>query len=545
MDSIQFNITNNAWVNNGLARLLVELEKHFSNEVIIEKFDGYVILSSDTDNDISYYLNEIIRYLAAYGTYNYSQIFKIINEELNQSFTSPKEFPNEKKDFDKSKYEKISKEFRDELKKLGKDVKPKEQIWKTRMSYIQIPRFQKKNYFDYGLNYKCSDEFNKLLNDNYNGDFCPNCGCSSKYSINMQQSINPLINEHHNNENEGFSKNFRKNPQFCPKCIYLSWISVFDKYIPFYRSNNDIFLALPNICDLTILRKISINLSINGQYIDFSDSDVTNYNTNIKNFINSISKSAALLSLLHNIQNNFSKEETEDIFQVFTENELMDIVDWIFIKKDLFSINRIKANNNVYKILKSQKDKNDIEIYLVNDFFNKINFRSLNPYQIDRFFNSFLELNHEKITLSLFELFKSDVSFYGIRPIYLFKEFFLKQIMGEILMLNNDFKKACKSIAQTIGDAFYNDVGLLSKFAYATDKQTFNASIEEAFFLMAKKSSISDEKYYSNGNELEVFFNEFDNEDFAEVKSYFVSFMSSSALYKKYKIENKNETSGD
>ena len=257
------------------------------------------------------------------------------------------------------------------------------------------------------------------------------------------------------------------------------------------------------------------------------------------------SKSAALLSLLHNIQNNFSRDENDDIFQIFDENELMDIVDWIFIKKDLFSINRIKANNNVYKILKSQKDNNDIEIYLVNDFFNKINFKSLSQYQIDKFFNSFLELNHEKIALSLFEIFKSDVSFYGIRSIYLFKEFFLKEIMGEILMLNDNFRKACKSIAQTIGDAFYKDVGLLSKFAYATDKETFNACIEEAFFLMAKKSSLSDENFYSNGKELEIFFNEFDNEDFAEVKSYFVSFMSSSALYRKFKMENKNETSGD
>lgn len=540
MDSIQFNVTNNPWVNNGLTRLIVELEKNFTNEVSIEKYDGYIILYTLTDNDISYYLNEVIHDLAAYGTYNFSQNIKSINKELNKSFIPPKLYPNEKDDFNQK--EDIPQETRDEYKKLGnkRNILSKEKKWKMRMSYIN----NQNNYLTFGLNFDSTTAFKKLVENEHKNKICLNCGSISNNQINVLQSINPLINEHHNNENEGFSKNFRKNPQICPNCLYLSWLSVFDKCIPFYRSNNDIFLALPNIYDLTILEKISINLSINGQYIDFSDSDVTNYNTNIKNF-NSNSKSAALLSLLHNIQNNFSRDENDDIFQVFDENELIDIVDWIFIKKDLFSINRIKANNNVYKILKSQKDNNDIEIYLVNDFFNKINFKSLSQYQIDRFFNSFLELNHEKIALSLFEIFKSDVSFYSIRPIYLFKKFFLKEIMGEILMLNDNFRKACKSIAQTIGNAFYKDVGLLSKFAYATDKQTFNACIEEAFFLMAKKSSLSDENFYPNGKELEIFFNEFDNEDFAEVKSYFVSFMSSSALYGKFKMENKNENIGD
>ena len=542
MNSITFNITNNAWVNNGLARLIVELNKHFYDDVSINKKGDAFVLSSNTDKDIDFYLNEIILYLAAYGTYNFSQVFKSINKNLNYSFNLPKEYPNVNDDF-KSK-EDISKEIRDDLKKFDKrQVKPKEQIWKMRRSYIN----NSNNYLKYGLNFISTAESKKLFENEFKNSICPNCGLISKNMIEMKQSFNPLINEHHNNEIDGFSTNFRKKSKFCPNCFYLSLISVFDKFIPFYSNNNQIILALPNIYDFNILEKIVINLSLDSQFINFSDPNIIGYNTNIKNFSNNISKSANLLCLLNNIQNNFSKDYNDDVFQIFTENELMNIVDWIFITKDSsYSINRIKASNNVYKILKSKKDKNGNDIYLVNDFFNKINFKSVSPYQVEKFFNSFLKLDYQKISLSLFDIFKSDVDFYGNSyPIYLFKEFFLNQILGEIIMLNDSFKKSSKSIAETIGKAFYTDVGLLSKFAYATDKKIFNETIEEAFFLMAKRSSLSDEKFYPNRNELEIFFNEFDNEDFNEVKSYFVSFMSSSALYAKYSETNKNNDKGE
>ena len=79
MDSITFDITNNAWINNGLVRLILELEKHFSNEVLINRNGNSVELIA-LDEDILIYLTNVVQYLAAYGTYNYSQIFKSINK---------------------------------------------------------------------------------------------------------------------------------------------------------------------------------------------------------------------------------------------------------------------------------------------------------------------------------------------------------------------------------------------------------------------------------------------------------------------------------
>ena len=68
----------------------------------------------------------------------------------------------------------------------------------------------------------------------------------------------------------------------------------------------------------------------------------------------------------------------------------------------------------------------------------------------------------------------------------------------------------------------------------------FKEYIEEAFFLMAKKSALGSEIAYSNGKELDILFDDLNESNFRETKSYFVSFMSSGALYMKFK-DNKNE----
>ena len=161
MDQIKFNITNNAWINNGLVRLILELKKHFSNEVIVEKSDDSVILYSNTDKDIGYYLNAVINYLAAYGTHNFSQIFKIINYNLNltDNFAPNKDYPNEKDDFKET--DDVHSEYREKLKDKGikTPIKSKEQIWKMRQSYIN----SNDNYLKYVLQFDSTSLFKKMI----------------------------------------------------------------------------------------------------------------------------------------------------------------------------------------------------------------------------------------------------------------------------------------------------------------------------------------------------------------------------------------------
>ena len=59
---------------------------------------------------------------------------------------------------------------------------------------------------------------------------------------------------------------------------------------------------------------------------------------------------------------------------------------------------------------------------------------------------------------------------------------------------------------------------------------------------MAKKSALdSDKNFYLNKNDLETLFDNLNNENFNETKSYFVSFMSCGAIYKKNKINKQKD----
>ncbi len=543
MESLKFNITNNAWINNGLVRLNYELEKNYPNDISIKKENNSIEFTSNNKKGIECYINNVIKLLATDGTYNYAQVFKVINKYTNTKFSPPSPYPENEKD-PKEKKE-IPKETLNEIKKYdGRDFGSlKQQIWKMRMSFLG-KKFD--YYFKLGLNFNSTDIFKKLVENEFIDNICPNCGQLSKKMIDSRQYQNPLLNEHHNNKVDGIGPT-KKNVQLCPSCTTLSIVSLFDKYIPFYvNDNRKVVLTLPNSYNLSVLEKICNNLSLNSQYIDLADSEVTNYNTNIINLINTNSPSATLLSLLNNILNKFSKDVPEDIFEIFSSDEIIELVDWIFITKDSYTINRIKANERVYKILEVQKDPdNENDIYLVNDFFRKINFNNFSPYMIEKFFNAFLNLDYKKISQSLFEMVKLDITFYNnsYYPIYLFKRVFLNQIMGEILMLEENFKNSCKTIANTIGEAFYKDIGLMSKFAYSTDVKTFKENIEEACFLMAKRSALdSNENFYLNRNDLETLFDNLNNDNFNETKSYFVSFMSCGAIYKKYIINKKEES---
>jgi hypothetical protein len=546
MVELKFYITNSPWINNGISRLEHELKTRFNSMVSIHLESDGVMLTSE-NCEVFDSISESLRYLASDGTYNFSQSFKIINQNIqNANYLPPVDYPKNKNDLkegQKAKTMEISEEKKQVLLKNNvSTTKKQQQIWKRRLSYLEKDN---KSYFKFGLDLVSTQEFSKFKSNKQSKNICPYCGQYSKNMIDVKQYFNPLMGEHHNNEIEGFSTNMRKNNKMCLSCFIASLFSLFDKYIPFYWDSKNTLLALPIIYDLILLGKVVNNLSLKGQYIDFNNPDVTRYNTNIKALSSQNSKSSALLSLLHNIQNKYLKEEPDDLFDGLKSSELMELTDWIFIKKDSFSITRLKANSNVYKILEPQKDpKNGNEVYLLLDFLNKINFK-FKPSDAEKFYNAFLIMSHEKISDMLFEITKYDInkinSYNGSKPLYLFKNLFLEKIMGEITMINEELKKSAKNVASTIGRGFYKDIGLMTKFAYSTDELNFKKSIEEASFLMAKKASLDNENFYLNQDDIEVIFDVLNKENFDEFKSYFVSFMSASALYQNY---TKNKKGG-
>lgn len=240
MESITFNITNNAWINNGLGRLIIELETNFSEEVSVNMINNSVEIYSNSEKDVLEYISEIVSYLAAFGTYNFSTSFKLINLNSDSNYKPNCPYPKVPRDLETMNITKDDKEI---LKKFNiSDRSTKQKIWKMRMSYLG----SNDSNFKLGINFKNTDVFKKLSEESSNRKICPNCGCYVNNLIKVKRFFNPLMNEHHNNDVDGFGA-FRKNISFCPKCVLLSYISLFDKYIPFYQtSKQEVFLALPN-----------------------------------------------------------------------------------------------------------------------------------------------------------------------------------------------------------------------------------------------------------------------------------------------------------
>lgn len=537
MEELVFDLTNNAWINNGFCRLANFIENNFGDKIIVNIFSSSIVFKAE--EDISKYIISSMKYFAMDGTYNISQAFKIINKDSDIKYKFP--------DFPKEGQFKKTRKISDNEKEILKDYKitgNEQQIWKRRLSYFGS---SKSNYYlNYGLNFESSDLFSNLINNNVGKNNCINCGNFFSKGMESKQSLNPLLNEHHNNEIDGFSNNLRKKVKLCPICYLGATVSLFDKYLPFYNTSNTTTIFLPNVFDFKLLFKIINNLSLPGQFIDFNLPSTIKYSTNVKFLENNNCISLALLTVLHNIQNNYSKDEVNDLFQVLNNDELMQIVDWIYIIKDSFKIHRIKADSNIYKILKPQKDKNNNEVFLVTDVFNKILIKNIVENELEDFYNSFLVLNQEKIAKNLFRLSKIKISDIIVSDkgysLYLFKEIFLNIIMDVINMIEEDLKVACKNIAKEMGKSFYNDVGMLTKFAYATDEGIFKNVIEEASFLMAKKSALSNKNFYLYSNDLEILLDNLNGDNFNEIKNYFVSFMSANAIYNNYNQNNKNKT---
>ena len=542
------NITNNSWINNGLIALAQNLREWFEDKVDVEFYEDYISISG-REEELYNSISQALHNLAAEGTYNFSAAFKIINNEVNANYTNPKPYPDKKGDG------KVSIEILDSERKLLKDKKQsdakKQQIWKMRMSYFG----SEDNYLKIGLNLKDQGVFEKLRKNKDRKEICPICGMTTDILIEMKQFLNPLSSEHHNNVVDGVSTDIRKKAKTCPKCVILCYFSLFDNYIPFfYIRGKETYLAIPNTANLEILKIINNNLSLKGQCVKFSDSKCTSYSTNI-NFLPHKSKSASMLALLHNVKNRYSEIPSDDLsyspFMEVTKEKFIDMIEWLFISKNSHSITHIRANENVYNLLNPHKDPvNGDNVFLVPDVLHNLSFGIFDENGMEQFYNGILKLNTKKISDGLFKMAKESISksnglrmrfrAQGSSPLYLFKELFLDKIMEVSTMLEESVRKACKEVAETIGKGFSEDIGMMTKFAYASSPADFRSAIEDASFRLAKTSALNKDKNYWLGEDsMEMLFGSLESAKFDDIKSYFVSFMSVYALSENYKNRKK------
>ena len=542
------NITNNSWINTGLIALAQNLREWFEDKVDVEFHEDYISISG-REEELYNSISQALHNLAAEGTYNFSTAFKIINNEGNANYTKPKQYPDKKGDV------KTTREILDSERKILKDKKQsdgkKQQIWKMRMSYFG----SEDNYLKIGLNLKDQGVFEKLRKIKDRKEICPICGMTTDILIEMKQFLNPLSSEHHNNVVDGVSTDIRKKAKTCPKCVILCYFSLFDNHIPFfYIPGKETYLAIPNTANLETLKIINNNLSLKGQCVKFSDSKCTSYSTNI-NFLPHKSKSASMLALLHNVKNRYSEIPSDELsyspFMEVTKEKFIDMIEWLFISKNSHSITHIRANEKVYNLLNPHKDPvNGDNVFLVPDVLHNLSFGIFDENGMEQFYNGILKLNTQKISDGLFKMAKESISksnglrmrfrAQGSSPLYLFKELFLDKIMEVSTMLEESVRKACKDVAETIGKGFSEDIGMMTKFAYASSPADFRSAIEDASFRLAKTSALNKDKNYWLGEDsMEMLFGSLESAKFDDIKSYFVSFMSVYALSENYKNRKK------
>ncbi|MFZ3060847.1 MAG: hypothetical protein WA102_14055 [Candidatus Methanoperedens sp.] len=542
-DVIEFLATSNSWINNGLITLVQRLQTDFKSQANIEFNHDKIKISSIGNQKLDELISNALNITAAEGTHNISASIKLLNQQFNSGY-SFKTYPTSKEDFNE-KIE-ITDEEKNFLKKQNKENTKELKIWKQRLSFLS----DNQNYLKKGLNLKDDTKFIKAIFEEGNKKICPACGSKTGKLDDIQQQFNPLTSEHHNNKIEGFDFGSmgRKNFQICPKCILLCYFSTFNKNIPFFQESPKVtYLAIPNSVDLEILRKVNHNLSHPAQMIDLSKPTSFYYSSNIKSLFHR-SKYACLLTLLHNIKNEYSKQEPDSLVMSFEEipkEDFLEVIEWLFISKS-FRINHIRADEKIYDILEKYKDpQNNDDVYLIPDFLNNFIFSEFDTNIIGQFFEGILKLESKKVSDGLFHMAKvsagtpSKISQKsrpnGSSPLFLFEKVFLPKIMEVKTLLSNELSNACRDLAKSIGRGFSGDVGMMTKFAYASGTREFKMALEDAIFRLAKKSALDkNESNYVSEDNLKIIFDSLNAEQFSDIKNNFVSFMSVAAISRNY-----------
>ena len=545
LQKVDFKITNNPWINNGIIILAREIKRTFIDKVkIIYNFDNVEILSSE---DIYEKIAETLHNLAAIGTYNFSTCLEIINKELKKNYSPQIAYPLNIQDI--REILSIQEEEKKILKEKKNNSDTKQKIWKTRLSYLIINTPE--SYINYGLNFKKQAEYNKLIKMKFGKSICPFCGEKTNSKIDIKESLNPFCGEHHNNVIDGISEqqSGREKIKSCPKCFAASLFSLFNYYLLFFQDNKKrTILSIPRTSNIELLKKVMNNLTLPGQYIDFSDPNTESYSTNVKNIVHN-SSYGCLLTLLHNILNKYHDEQVSEIewsLEPIDKNEFPEITEWLFWGKEI-STRHIKANDKIYNLFKVQKNpRNNTDVYLISDALNNLPFGNTPKYEIEQFFRGILELNTNKISKALFLFAKNSIS---NPPIYvnsllIYRNVFINKITMEVIVLDEDTKKAVRSIAESIGKGFHEKIGILQKFAYSTNSSEFKNALEDSTFQLAKISVLEGKTEWVDKDSLEKLFEIlYETNYFDEIKNYFVSFMSTQVIIENYKKNKKGKKS--
>jgi len=332
---------------------------------------------------------------------------------------------------------------------------------------------------------------------------CDLCGHSNDDLENATQSINPLLNKHHNVKIREFASG-NTYYQICPTCYLTNLCTALNKNIPFVYdvSNQQTSLILPDVPDLELLRKILVRLEENLR--DLSVKKELYTSTNLREYWWNDPYSLALV-LFHSIFYKFSiKEYIEEwsFDPVANKNQFITYLNrWLiipFVRKTnvrFGNIHVVEVDHRLYDFIKPIPLNDGTDLRLVPDILSRIKQKRPDGILVIRHLCQAIGTsNTALLNTALFELYKHGdaITFipqagrpHPVRLLPQFVQYFLE--VNE--MLDKELRNDIRALGTSIGLAFFHDVTLISKLYNVSNESAFRAVLNQIMFRLYKLST--------------------------------------------------------
>jgi hypothetical protein len=496
---LTLSLTGNPWTDMGIVSLCQQLnpeqQSFLSRPVVWTEHEVIISVYSDVDSmkEMEIWFYDMLR-----GRWN--EIFWLSKpaKVLNQKHVFKEGFIDESAQFP------LTKEQKELIKdKLNGSSKDSEKIAQMRLNYIGTPQ----NAVDTKNNLKTTiGKFVESWITQKGKKYCDLCGRLNDDLETATQSINPLLNKHHNVKIREFASG-NTYYQICPICYLTNLCNALNKNIPFVYSNKQRTLILPDISDLKLLSSVITRLDSNLLDLNTKGEkeEGLHTSTNIRDYWWHDPHSLSLV-LFHHIFYRFSNQEYIWDPIAFKRESIPHLNRWLIIpftkpqNVRFGNIHVVEVNYRLYDFIKPIPLNDGTDLRLVPDILSRMKPKSKRPdgiLVIRHLCQSIATSDTALLNTALFELYKlykpSDALNFHLQagrshPVRLLPQF-VQYFLEVNEMLDKELRNDIRALGTSIGLAFSHDVTLISKLYNVSNESAFRAVLNQILFRLYKLST--------------------------------------------------------
>lgn len=491
---LTLSLTGNPWTDMGIVSLCQQLnpeqQSFLSRPVVWTEHEVIISVYSDAD---SMKEMEIWFYDMLQGQWNEIYWLSKPAKVLNQKHVFKEGFIDESAQFP------LAKEQKELIKdKLNGSFKDSEKIAQMRLNYIGTP----KNAVDTKNNLKTTiGKFVESWITEKGKKHCDLCGRLNDDLETATQSINPLLNKHHNVKIREFASG-NTYYQICPICYLTNLCNALNKNIPFVYSNKQRSLILPDISDLKLLSSVITRLDSNLLDLNTKGEkeEGLHTSTNIRDYWWHDPYSLSLV-LFHHIFYRFSNQEYIWDPIAFKRESIPHLNRWLIIpftkpqNVRFGNIHVVEVDHRLYDFIKPIPLNDGTDLRLVPDILSRIKQKRPDGILVIRHLCQAIGTSDTALlNTALFELYKHGdaITFipqsgrpHPVRLLPQFVQYFLE--VNE--MLDKELRNDIRALGTSIGLAFSHDVTLISKLYNVSSESAFRAVLNQILFRLYKLST--------------------------------------------------------